>query len=326
MDVTPGTGGSVAASSVMVLAMDPGAPRDMAIDQDFVYWTSYDSGTLQRVAKNGGPAELLAQLRRDGAPNLDVDDTSVYFSVDDDSGSSRYVARMSKAGGTPTTIAAGQYGTIPLKVKDGFVYWLSGPGLGTQPLEVPARVSINGGAVQMLSSSTTAGSAKLVVDGAYVYWTAYGDLSATSGNVYRVPLDGSGPPTTLLSGIDSPYGIAVDSTSVFVGIGVTANTTDGHFDGAVLRVDKSANSPASPVVLADQQAQPFSLAVDDSYVYWGDRLSGYIMRAPKAGGAATPVVSGYGGFEAIAVDDQYVYWIFGSVGNGYVARANKNPQ
>lgn len=66
------------------------------------------------------------------------------------------------------------------------------------------------------------------------------------------------------------------------------------------------------------------MAVDDTFVYWGDHVSASMMRVPKAGGSAVVLTLG-SGFESIAVDDQYVYGIFCSVGNGYVARVPQNP-
>ena len=77
-------------------------------------------------------------------------------------------------------------------------------------------------------------------------------------------------------------------------------------------------------VLASNQAQPLAVAVDDSFVYWGNHSGGMLMKAPKAGGPPVAIATG-SGFESIVVDDQYVYWIFNSVGNGYVARTLKSP-
>jgi hypothetical protein len=306
----------------MIIAMDPGAPTDLALDQDYVYWTSYSSGTIQRVPKAGGSSQLLTQIQKDGLPTLDVDDTTVYFAAYDDTGVTTYVGSIPKTGGPITVLAPLQMAALRVKVRNGFVYWLADSQSNVGGV---VRVPVTGGAVQALTPSTYIGTARLAVDDQYAYWTAYGDLGATSGNVYRVPCDGSGPVATLVAGVDSPYGIVVDASDLFVGLGFHPNVTNGSVNGGVLSLNRLGAPPVPTTVIASNQGQPLAVAIDDTFVYWGDHLTGYIMKAPKAGGPAVPIVSGDGSFESIAVDDQYVYWIFGSVGNGYVARAPKSP-
>jgi len=308
--------------SSFILAVDPGAPSSLALDQDYVYWTSYVSGTIQRIPKSGGSPQLLTTVHALGVPSLDVDDTSVYFSAYDDTGVTTYVGSLPKAGGTVTVIAPQQGAARGVKVSGGFVYWLVDPQTGAGGV---ARAPIGGGAVQAITPTSYASDAWLAVDDKYVYWTDFADHGPTSGHIYRTLCDGTGAVATLVAGLDSPYGIAADATSLFVGLGFTLNISNGMYDGAIITLDKLGAPPVPATTLASQQAQPLALAIDDTSIYWGDHLSGSLMRVPKAGGPAVVLASGSSGFEDVAVDDQYVYWIFSSVGNGYVARALKSP-
>jgi hypothetical protein len=309
------------AGTNFVLTPDPGGPSDLALDQDYVYWTSYNTGTIQRIPKTGGSPQLLTPIPHGGNPTVDVDDTSVYFSAD--TGSNTFVGSVPKSGGTITVLAPQQFAARRVRVKDGFVYWLTGSGPSTPGS--PMRAPVGGGAANALTTNTYLTNAWLAVDDQYAYWTDYGDLGPTSGQIFRAPRDGSGPVVTPVTGLDSPYGIAADGSNLFVGLGAHPNTTNGKLNGTILSLNKLAAPPAPTTVLKDNQAEPLAVAVDDTFVYWGDHLSGSIMKAPKTGGPAVPIVSGSGGFESIAVDDLYVYWIFSSVGNGYVARAPKSP-
>ncbi len=320
MDATNGADATDASTRVL-LALDPGAPTDFALDQNYVYWTSYNSGTIQRASKVGGSPQLLTQIPTGGLPTLDVDDTSVYFTAD--KGANTFVGSIPKAGGQITTLAPQQFAARRVRVVNGFVYWITGSD-PSNPGGI-VRIPVSGGTAQPLTPAVYLDGGHLAVDAQYAYWTDYGDLGATSGNVYRVPCDGSGPVATLVAGVDSPYGIAVDASSLFVGLGAHANVTNGTLNGAILSLGKLGVPPVPTTVIASNQAQPLAVALDDTFVYWGDHLSGHIMKAPKGGGPAIAIVSGEGSFESIAVDDQYVYWIFGSIGDGYVARAPKNP-
>lgn len=306
-----------------VLVSDPGAPSDLAIDSDYVYWTSYASGTIQRVSKAGGAAQPLASIQRFGNPSLDVDDTSVYFTAFDDSGVTMYVGAIPKSGGKVSVIAGQQYTASHVRVKDGFVYWVTGAPSSGGGI---ARASVTNGSVQTLTPTTYISVGRLCVDDQNVYWTDEGDLGPTSGHAYRTLRDGTGQVVTLGSDLDSPYGIAVDASMVFVATGAHSNPTNGNWNGAILSLNKSAPGLAATTTLASNQAVPLAIALDDVSVYWGDHLAGYVMKITKTGGSAVPVIfTGASGFESIAVDDQYVYWIFSSVGNGYVGRAPKSP-
>lgn len=57
------------------------------------------------------------------------------------------------------------------------------------------------------------------------------------------------------------------------------------------------------------EAIPAGIALDTTHVYWVDRGSGLIRRAPKGGGTAETLASGQSSPFAIAVNSRAVYWL-----------------
>src|SRR5580765_2830299 len=45
-----------------IIANEPGGPSDLALDNEYVYWTSYYPASIKRMAKAGGPPQLLATI------------------------------------------------------------------------------------------------------------------------------------------------------------------------------------------------------------------------------------------------------------------------
>ena len=97
---------------------------------------------------------------------------------------------------------------------------------------------------------------------------------------------------TLASGQDTPWGIAVDDTSVY-----------WTNQGAVGSVDKVPLGGGKIVTIASGQ-QATGIAVDATSVYWAG--NGNVLKIPLDGGEFTTLASGAN--KVITLDGMYVYW------------------
>ncbi|MGE0325979.1 MAG: hypothetical protein AB7S68_26865 [Polyangiaceae bacterium] len=99
----------------------------------------------------------------------------------------------------------------------------------------------------------------------------------------------------------------------------------------------------TPATVSGGEKFPLAVAADADYVYWTnsgnndnqrqDGNEGFVMRAPKAGGAGTPITAAMPDPRAIALDDTHIYWVNGGDSDGggdntgipgSVMRANKD--
>jgi hypothetical protein len=206
-----------------------------------------------------------------------------------------------------------------------------------------SSVPLGGGSVSSLAH-VNGNIIDMVVDVTNVYFTNW-----QAGVIQSVPLAG-GPVKTLASG-NLPWGIALDSTSVY-----WTNSIAGY--ASVAKVSLAGGTPQT---LAPGGSMPEGVAVDATSVYWTDRGSagqvrkvpltggspvltlaiisnggaiavrggnvywtensnpGSIMSVPTTGGLATTIASGQDFPFGIAVDDAYVYWGLSVPGGAIVA-------
>jgi hypothetical protein len=120
---------------------------------------------------------------------------------------------------------------------------------------------------------------ELTVDANNVYFTDPGN-----GTVSAAPKAG-GTLVPLVSGLASPYGIAVQGSSVYF---TTRGTTAMEFtDGAVLVVPVGGTDGGAPTVIATGRTQPQAIAVDSDNVYWLEPGTttddGSLLSCPLAG-------------------------------------------
>ncbi len=173
--VTPGASGHC----VTGVIAKRGADKLLVGDDACVYWIDVRENALYRVAKNGGAPQRLAELERDFADSMAVDNANVYLGV------RRYdanyaqmqgaVLSIAKNGGVPVTLASG-LGLVPdVDVDATHVFWLD-------------------------SGMPDPASAKIV----------------TPGKIERARKDGTGR-ETIASNLSAPFEMALDDDTVFFG-------------------------------------------------------------------------------------------------------------
>ena len=142
--------------------------------------------------------------------------------------------------------------------------------------------------------------------GSGLYWASFSD-----GRIRTANPDGNGV-QTLVSGQNSPFGVAVNATHIY-----WANTGDDTIMMANLD-----GTDATDIVTVSAGSHPYGVALDSNYVYWTNLGGQTIYRAGLDGSNPTLLVDGSGLLQpaSIAVDANYIY--FGDIaGNGSIKMA-----
>jgi hypothetical protein len=118
------------------------------------------------------------------------------------------------------------------------------------------------------------------------------------------------------TGIYGPVGLVVVGNRLYSIAQGTASS--GYSDG---QVASSALDGSDFLDLADAQARPIDLAVDDTHVYFANLGSGQIQRVPVGGGPVQPVAQGQHPY-GIALDADSLYWV--NTADGTVMKVAKS--
>jgi len=297
---------------------DLGAPNDLAIDSEYIYWVNYQDGKLQRLPKVGGTPLLLARFSQYAAHYLDVDGSYVYVDDGDDR-----IVRIPKGGGAPEVLTEAQFNPHSLRVDGSGVYWLTGTVLvGSEGGVI--KTALTGGGTQTLTKGKYIGPGALTLDADSVYFSIMGQLGEGQGSVYRVRKTGDMPEVPIAGvALTAPFALTVVGLDLFVTTGASTGQK-----GSILRFPKNAVGVPPSASIVDNQLGLIGLTNDGQSLFWlvttGSIYGGSVLTIPIAGGAPRVLSNPEQLDVALAVDDAYVYWINSSTPNGSVRRVAKN--
>ena len=129
---------------------------------------------------------------------------------------------------------------------------------------------------------------------ARIYWSNFNNPNT----IGRAELDGTGANKSFITGVQKPYGVAVDGAHVYWINNNTNAIGRANLDGT------GVNQSFIPT-----SSRPIGVAVDGAHLYWTNYNAGGIGRANLDGtGVNQSFITGASGPSGVAVDRAYVYW------------------
>lgn len=174
--------------------------------------------------------------------------------------------------GIPTALAVDE--------TNGYIYW------SNQATGTIGQAPLTGDSTQIKSSfiDPLGVPSGLAVDKAngFLYWTL--NSSAGNGRIGRAPLTGGGTPNrTYLVGLFGAQGITVDDTYLYWANG-PSSIGRAPLDGSTAPLPNFiSGARVGHRSTSDPSYTPTGMAVDGSFVYWGDHVDVTIGRASKDG-------------------------------------------
>jgi hypothetical protein len=272
----------------------PGPP---VVDSQYIYWPDGQTtanGSILRADKTqtGMPTMLASGLDHPSA--VAVDSSFVYWVTNIYTPPTKYggVYRVPINGGTVTTLVpANESGPTFIVLNSTNLFW---DNHGSNEIRTSA---LDGSNPKTIASMTdmVSGPLQMAIDISWVYWA---DRSTTHG-IRKAPVLGTGP-QTLSTGTD-PIGVAVNLESIF-----WANYADGTIQKAPL-----VGGPATTIASSGGRG-PFSVAVDESYVYWADEgfpAGAGVNASDPNGSIRAASVNGTGAEGMILTESQNPSWL-----------------
>ena len=174
---------------------------------------------------------------------------------------------------------------------------------------------------------------QIAIDASNVYWYDV-NTSNNTGTIKSVSKNG-GPVTSLASGLGGVHDFTIDDTSIYwtehnLGTGAGSIKSVPKAGGAVVVL--ASGTPAGSTF---DVFGPNGIALDSTFVYWGEAVGGgAVRRVPKAGGPVIDINRGQGSIDTLALDSPTtpttIIYSSGSVGGGHffsipIAGAYRSP-
>jgi hypothetical protein len=248
-------------SGPIVMASNQSTPSSIALDQTNVYWTNAGTasvvGSVQSMPLGGGPM-ITVIPNQTRAQHVALAEGSLFWTTQGDGATPGTVMKASLSGGAPVALVSNVQGER-IAVNQTRVYYATND-------ERLHFVPIEGGPIGELDGPTAGSIRGIALTSTEVYW-------ATFRGLVRAPMDGSSFETLYAGAI---FALAVDARFAYFAEIQTALDGTQRFDIRRLALDGR-----SSLLLAVNQGEPRSLAVDDAFVYWVNYKDGTVVRVAK---------------------------------------------
>lgn len=226
-----------------------------------------------------------------------ADGTNIYW-VNEANPGSVMQCTVSNCAGTTITLASNQDYPDAIAVSATTVFWI------TQTTLMACAVGGCGGNPTQLVAGNPDG---IVVhpDGAHILWAD--SANGTIDMCNTVGASCTGTTTTLVSGLQTPAGLAVDANNVYFS------------DIKAGVVGKAPLAGGTGTTLAMGLTRPLAIAINAPTVYFVQYLGGSVNSVPIGGGMTSTIATAQSSPASIAVDSQDVYWVDSSM-TGLVAK------
>jgi hypothetical protein len=271
------------------------SPINLVTDDQYVYWAnnlnnSSDLTDVGRIARcplagctDAGSQVVVTNLNYPGG--MSVDDAGLYFGTGNADDSLNVVVGWSKADGGIS--AYNVFGGLfqQTAVDPSFVYWATNADLNRAAKDAGGP---DGGPFTVLYAPSSGFiPSGIAIDGSNLYFVQQSDPDGLVAFIPKAGI-GSGVPTNIATGLHSPSRLAVDATNVYwISLGPNAGTFDNpsYPNGTLMTCPKTGCPTSGPVTLAQNQAYPWDIVIDDVAVYWSDNgnnaSDGAIMKIAK---------------------------------------------
>lgn len=323
----------------MPFGTDNAAARSWAFDPTTAsaFWVGFNGYSVRRFPLDGSAASVVwqpASTATAGTESIAVTGGNVYWSI----------------GGSPATVfkkAVGVAASVNptqaffpvarasfLRVQGSSFYWVSGDYQDPTP-EPPTHVGYVY-ARSIAAPQSDGGTAIVTVDqgnfGNFqafqptsdaLYWVTSAAGTGVAFELRTTPLAGGTPAAVpkITGSADTAVAVAYGILPSLVADGKTLYFTRTVATSSLNGIYRYAKGDTAPTQLVIAEGVT-SVLVDSAYIYFLQRNSNNVFRAPIAGGAAEAIAAA-GGYKIIAQDAKYLYLLQSASGSSTLAKVIK---